>query len=651
MAIYDTSTKNTSFIKMYKLLKDKGIENNKFFLILYDESLRGIDPHSKDLTDEQKIRIHAEVMRNKWYYLREVVRIPESGGSIPFQLSRANLAQSWLMDNNVNIFEVLPRQNGKTIGAECNYTYFYHYGTINTNMIFSNKLLADSKLNIKRFNDISELIPKYLKEHLNEKLDTNNLVQISCEKNNNTIDAMSTARTVADADKLGRGCTVPLIWYDEFAFLKYNDTIYTSAGPAFSKASEAADRNGTPYGILITTTPNDLDTEMGSYAHAMMQDACPFDEKWYDWAIDKVKRFIFENSKNDFVYLEFSYTELGHDEKWYNKQCRILNNDLLKIKREILLEWTLANDTSPFSEEQLTSIGQYVREPIGEFYVMDKYKFEMYKEMRNLYNKSWLVGIDIGGGLQRDFSAITISDPATYEIVAVFKNNNISVPDLADVTIELVTKFIPSCVLLPERNNQGLTFIQLLLKSVVSKNIYYEYREKIGEKVVGDPKNQRIQKVKNKVRVYGIDTNKSSRDLMINEILNNAVNETPHVFTNKHVFNEIRTLERTTRGKIEHRLNCHDDVLFSWLVAMYPIHYGNSVAKFVKVTSDGQYEKSEMTKKIVRNGNQFLNIINDNAQFSELSQFMIQKNEEMQRQQSTSSRKGIFDFISEMNKR
>jgi len=212
MGIYDYTTKNISFIKIWKFLKDEGVKNNKFFLWLNDETLQGVDPYDLNLSPELQLRVQAEVMTNFWYYLREIVKIPESGGFTFFKLSRANLGQMFLMENNIDLIEILPRQNGKTIGAECRYTWVYHYGTINTQMIFSNKQYADSQLNIKRFNDITELLPDYLKGHLNTKNDTNNLAQIACAKNNNRIDAMSTARDIISADKLGRGCTVPIVW-------------------------------------------------------------------------------------------------------------------------------------------------------------------------------------------------------------------------------------------------------------------------------------------------------------------------------------------------------------------------------------------------------------------------------------------------------
>jgi len=78
--IYDYNTKNISFIKMAKQLKDKGVRNWNFMLTLYDPKLQGIDPYDPNLSLEMQVRIQKEVMINYWYYVREVIRINSTGG-------------------------------------------------------------------------------------------------------------------------------------------------------------------------------------------------------------------------------------------------------------------------------------------------------------------------------------------------------------------------------------------------------------------------------------------------------------------------------------------------------------------------------------------------------------------------------------------
>ena len=195
------TTKNKSFLKMYAYLRDRGIKNNKFFLALYDTSLLLVDPHDPKLTVEQKSAVRRECEINPWYYFREVCRVPVPGGKVSFELHIGNLSQIFLLLQNLNVIEILPRQNGKTIGAVCVFSYIYELVTENSAMIFSNKELADGQLNLKRYKEIVELLPSYLRRtHSNDK---NNINMIESVKSKNSIKALSTGRDRESADKLG----------------------------------------------------------------------------------------------------------------------------------------------------------------------------------------------------------------------------------------------------------------------------------------------------------------------------------------------------------------------------------------------------------------------------------------------------------------
>lgn len=112
--IYDIKTSNKSFLKIASELRKRGVKNNKFMLTLYDESLVGVNPHSKDLTQQQKAAIFKECSINKWYYLREVIRIPVDGvaGGIQYKANLGNMTLSYLRDKNKNIILLLCRQHG-----------------------------------------------------------------------------------------------------------------------------------------------------------------------------------------------------------------------------------------------------------------------------------------------------------------------------------------------------------------------------------------------------------------------------------------------------------------------------------------------------------------------------------------------------------
>ena len=119
---YQMETSNKSFLDMHFFLKSKGISNNKFFLILYDRDLAGVNPRDPNLNEVMKAKITRECTINFWYFIREVVLIPESGGTVGggtrYKLHRGNLALNFGFILNWNMFLELPRQYGKTISAK-----------------------------------------------------------------------------------------------------------------------------------------------------------------------------------------------------------------------------------------------------------------------------------------------------------------------------------------------------------------------------------------------------------------------------------------------------------------------------------------------------------------------------------------------------
>jgi hypothetical protein len=208
---YQTTTDNVSFLKLYRILKDLGIQQNKFHLKLYDAGLATIDPHDPDLSREWKARVLKEVKQNFWYFIREIVRIPVAGGIKSYELHRGNLALSWCLMNNINTIIELPRQNYKSISAVVVYLWLYNFATINSEMMLMNKRYEDSKLNLRRIKEIREELPEYLRL-IDERKDQNNLTYLESSLNKNKLVAKPTATDESSADGLGRGCTQPCQW-------------------------------------------------------------------------------------------------------------------------------------------------------------------------------------------------------------------------------------------------------------------------------------------------------------------------------------------------------------------------------------------------------------------------------------------------------
>ena len=462
----EKSCRNPSFLKMHYFLKAKGIQNNKFFLLIYDAGLMGVNPRDPNLPVQMKLRILRECCTNYWYFIRNILLIPEEGGAAgagsQYILNRANLAMSYNLVYNISNFLEIPRQFGKTVGALGWYLWVFNFGATNTRMIFSNKKHDDSKRNLSALKDLRSALPEYLRMDQppigpdGRQLRFPNSNETSQNPiNKNIISTLSGARTPTLAEGAGRGCTCAIIWYDEFGFLPYNDIVYTAAAPAYSRASENAKKNGSPYGILITTTPGDLTTREGDFAYRVRNNATEWNEKFYDYPYDKLMGVIASNKDSDFMHIRYTYQMLGRGHEYFDSMVKLLQKDWAKIQREIMLVWAKTSENNPFDREDLEIISTNVKdEPKYTLFFGKSGQFQM---------KFWdsipidstyppIIGVDVSSGIHKDSSAITVIDSETTKVLATFRNNSITMPELADLIYQFVTVYCRNAIVNIENN-------------------------------------------------------------------------------------------------------------------------------------------------------------------------------------------------------
>lgn len=584
---YQMSTTNKSFLEMHYYLKSIGCKNNKFMLTLYDKDLAGVDPYDPKLTLIQKQKVFRECLCNFWYFIREVVRIPDQGavgGGVKYKLHRGNLALNFCMMLNLNIFLELPRQHFKTISAICRYLWLYNFGTSNSEISFMHKKLEESKMNLDRLKEIRDLLPSYLQlsqqfsQDGKKKLKpTNTAEKIVHPLNSNKIKTVPSARNKVAAANLLRGRTIPLWWADEWAFIPYNEIIYLNTIPAFKTASLNAKKNRAPYGILFTTTPGFLTQDEGVVAYRMKENATEFNEAWYDMSYQQIMEIIQANSRSNFVYIRYNYQQLGRSEAWLKDICKEMQFKWEDIRREVLLEWSLGTSNSPFSPDDLETVGRLVKEPIQIVYFLGKYIFNIYEkiELRNGMPKyPPIIGVDVSGGYNRDSSAICCVDSLTTRVFADLKCNYISTPELAKVIYELVTKYMNNAVVNIERNGGfGASVLAKLINSPIKKNLYFEIKDRVMEEQQTGTK---VIRKTQKTKVYGLDSTKSKRDLLI-QILRERMDNHKDKFVSKRIYDELIGMEVKRNGKIEHSSNTHDDLTFAYLMAMYVWYEGTDL--------------------------------------------------------------------------
>lgn len=579
----DFDTNNVSFLKMAALLDAAGIENKYFFLRLDNKKLKGVNPYSKKLTEQQQVEIFFECANNRWYFYREVFRVAEGGASVgvgggtEFRLNRGNLAYLWAMELNISTYLILPRQTGKTWAAIADAAWTHQF-IRGSSILHFNKNQGDANDNLRRITQSIQMLPMYLQHSNLENLDPSDKRMVKNNEKtirntiNASIEAMASAGNEAKADAIARGRTASKIWYDEMAFIFFNSIIYGASTPAYEKAREVAEKNGAPYAISITTTPGDLCTPHGAWAYKMMEDSLPFMEEMYDWKRKKLyDRVLNTPDKNSFIFIQFSYLQLGEDDDWYLLRAKKMN-DPIRARREYLLEWINSNGNSPFDPDDLEIIGELTRqrETSAEVFTINKYfTLKVYSEYHG--RKPVIIGVDVSGSLGRDSTAVVVINPETLIPMAIFKSNMIPSDMLRKLLITLVTKRYPNCILTIENNSVGKPLLDELRSSPINRVLYKERKKRTIE--VGA--NQFTKKRKVDSIEYGHNTNPDTRAQMM-DILETMVHRSHSHVAFPELYNEISKLE-LKNGRIDHSSSTHDDVTMAYMGGLWIVRYGNGL--------------------------------------------------------------------------
>lgn len=522
-----------------------------------------------------------------------------------------------------------PRQTGKSISTICYYLWQFLFFGRNAKMLFLNKKLDDSKLNLQRLKDIRAALPDYLQldavynKDGTKKKGSNQAVTLTNAINNNVINTAPSARNKMMANSLGRGMTVQFIWYDEYGFIPYNYVIYQAAAPAFSRASKNAKEHGANYGILITTTPGDMLSPEGKEAYETKEMATKFSEMWYDMTPKELEELKTSNPKSNFIYIRYTYRELGYTDAYFDEMVKTLKSDWPSIRREVLLEWSESAENSPFDKADLDTVKSMIKRPIRQMWVGKPiYVFDVYKD--GLFFKyPPIIGVDVAAGLSQDSSAITIIDTETTEVLATFNNNSISPTELAKLIYILVKKYMPNAVVNIERDGIGNSVVTTLVRDYpdIKKNLFWEIKNRTFEEKYDEK--GRIVRNTRPVKVYGINES-AVRKILTEEILFDRMRYHKDKFHAEVIYTQLSQLERKKNGRIEHTSNGHDDQIFSYLVAMYVWYYGQNLMqnwhiKKVELNTD---EQIDLDKEILGGEESLVNIGAELATDEEVAQLV-----------------------------
>lgn len=108
----------------------------------------------------------------------------------------------------------------------------------------------------------------------------------------------------------------------------------------------------------------------------------------------------------------------------------------------------------------------------------------------------------------------------------------------------------------------------------IKENLYYEIKDRIIEE--STDKYGRPIRRKLKTKVYGLDSSKGVRDLLI-DILRERMERHKDKFVSMAIFDELSKMVVKRNGKVEHSENSHDDLVFSALMALYVWYEGKNL--------------------------------------------------------------------------
>ena len=577
---YQWNTSNQSFLELHRDLKSLGIQNNKFFLALYDKTLDGIDPYSPVMPLEMQARIFRECMINPWYFLREIARVPEDGkpiapgGGTQFRIDRNSAATWYLFLNGIDHFSSKPRQCGKTVDAIAKINYAYHFGALAASITFGNKDSTLNKMNLSRLKAQRDLLPLWLQMKnaidmttLKIQKGTENVTSMKNPITKNTIILLPTANTEARADGLGRGFTSSIQFWDEFEWMPWNTRIIDTSVFAYNTASDNAKKNMSLYGRIFTSTPGNLDSRDGQSADTFIrgdensQPMLQWKDSMFDMPINKLVEQVTSKSYNGIVFVEHGWKALKKSNEWYEKACRGVRYNAEQIAREINLMRLRGTSKSPFRRTDIMALINNVREPIDSIdYSDNSCPIYFYEKLDR--RTRYIMSIDPAEGLSGDNMAMVLINPYTEHIAAEFKSPYIHQGKMGKLVVNFMRKYCPKALIVVE-NNRGRELIHALQDSPYCDRLWYDIDKLEGKDMVNDTDESRAQ------RALGFNTSPKSRPLLFN-LLEYMVAEENEKIYGKFVVDDICALERNpVTGKISAAQGKHDDMIMAYLIGLY----------------------------------------------------------------------------------
>jgi hypothetical protein len=588
-AVVDYQTSNKSFLRTVALYKKQGIDNCEFILALLQPELSGVDPFDPNLSKEMQFKIAMECKFNPWYYLREVALIPPTGGTVPirFRANRGNIALYWSFFNHVDFGLLQPRQTGKSVSTDVLMNGLINIWCENTTVNLITKDIKLRNANVSRLKDMRDLLPSYI--YLKNALDADNQELITNIRLGNSYKTAVGRNDKKEADKLGRGLTVPIMQFDELSYINWIEMSLPVALSSGSAARYNAAEAGQPYGNIFTTTAGSVNSRDGKYAYQFMTGGAPWTEHYFDQPNNKaLKRIIEKNSPGEkpLIYGAFNHRQLGKTDEWLYKELRETASTGELADRDYFNIWTAGTEGGPLNADEKRFIKESGREPeyteiSAEGYIIRWYiaKDEIVTRMSM---STYVIGIDPSEALgqNNDATGFVMIDTETHDVVCTGRYNETSLPVLAGFIGNFLLRYSRATLVI-ERKSSGIALLDMLIIQLTKAGVdpfrrlynrIVDEREEFANEYreIQTPVNQRHAHFYDRFkRYFGFNTSGSgghARSALFGDAFKSLLEYGIKRVKDNILINEMLSLV-IKNGRLDHSSGNHDDMVVSLLLA------------------------------------------------------------------------------------
>ena len=166
----------------------------------------------------------------------------------------------------------------------------------------------------------------------------------------------------------------------------------------------------------------------------------------------------------------------------------------------------------------------------------------------------------------------------------------------------------------------GSTVIAKLIKMGLKRNLYYEIKD-----VTVEERQDGVRKKKKKIRtkVYGLNSTKAVRQLLIDILIDRSENHKDK-FISPIIYEEMLGMEIKRNGKVEHSASTHDDQVFSMLMALYVWYEGVNLSERFGIKKCSIKTDDEVDEQLDYYNDETVEIVDHFNQKTEVEEYIEQ---------------------------